>query len=51
MLEKFDINQLLFEISKFESTIHLSGLKYQDITISKKRKDSVITYQNGFIIY
>jgi hypothetical protein len=51
MLEKFDINQLLFEISNFENTIHLSGLKYEGIKISKKRKDSVITYQNGFIIY
>lgn len=50
MLEKFDINQLLFEISNFENTIHLSGLKYKDITISKKRKDTIITYQNGFIV-
>ena len=50
MLEKFDINQLLFEISNFENTMHLSGLKYKDITISKKRKDTIITYQNGFIV-
>lgn len=50
MLEKFDINQLFFEISNFENTMHLSGLKYKDITISKKRKDTIITYQNGFIV-
>lgn len=50
MLEKFDINQLLFEISNFEDTVHLSGLKYQNITIPKKRKDTIITYQNGFIV-
>lgn len=50
MLEKFDINQLLFEISNFENTIHLSGFKYKDLTISKKRKDTIITYQNGFIV-
>ena len=50
MLEKFDINQLLFEVSNFENTIHLSSLKYEGISIPKKKKDALITYQNSFKI-
>lgn len=50
MLEKFNIDQLLFEISNFQGTIHLSGLKYNGNSIPEKRKDTLITYQNSFKI-
>lgn len=50
MLEEFDIDKLLFEISDFQDNTHLSGLKYKNLSIPKKRKDSLITYQDGFEI-
>lgn len=48
MLEEFDIDKLLFEISDFQYIIHLCDLKYNNLSIPKKRKDSLITYQEGF---
>lgn len=48
MLEEFDINQLLFEISDFQDNTHLSGMKYSSLSIPIKRKDTLITFQNGF---
>lgn len=50
MLKDFNIDQLLFEISNFQETIHLSGLKYNNLSIPKKRKDTLIIYQNSFEI-
>ncbi len=50
ILENFDIDQLFFEISNFQDTTHLSGLKYDGLSIPKKRKDTLITYQNSFKI-
>lgn len=49
-IEKFNIEKLVFKISDFKSIIHLCGLKYNDISLIRKRKDSLITYQNGFEI-
>lgn len=48
VLDKFDIDQLLFEISNYQNITHLSGLKYDGISIPKKRKDTLIIYQNSF---
>jgi hypothetical protein len=50
MLENFDIDKLLFEISDFQEKAHLIGLKYSGLSIPMKRKDTLITYQNGFKI-
>lgn len=50
MLEKFNLDQLLFEISNFQNINHLSGLKYDGLSLSKKKKDTLITYQNSFKI-
>lgn len=50
MLDNFDIDKLLFEISNFQGINHLNGLKYNGLSIPKKRKDTLINYQNGFKI-
>lgn len=50
ILENFDIDQLLFEISYFQNATHLCGLKYDGRSIPIKKKDTLITYQSSFII-
>jgi hypothetical protein len=50
MLDNFEIDKLLFEISNFQGINHLNGLKYNGQSIPKKRKDTLINYQNGFKI-
>lgn len=50
IIDDFNIENLVFEIADFKSIIHLCGLKYDANSFIKKRKNPLITFQNGFEI-
>lgn len=46
----FNINDLEFKLLEYQNKVIVHKLQYQNNPIGLKKKDTVIIYQNGFII-